>query len=224
MKNLLTLLVLASLSVFTSAYTKIKKPSAIAKQLIFPVTGNKSNIGSYWGDERDGGRRKHEGIDIFAARETPVVAISDGVIEFVGNDDIGGKTITLQPDEYEWEAYYAHLDKQYVSNGQRVKKGQLIGTVGNTGNARTTPAHLHFGIYTYDGAIDPLPYVKTSPKISSPVAGEKMETKTTSRSQKSSRTPSSNNPGNNKVLEREVKNAAVKVITGELMRRIKIRL
>ncbi|HYE54614.1 MAG TPA: M23 family metallopeptidase, partial [Chitinophagaceae bacterium] len=48
------------------------------------------------------------------------------------------------------------------------KKGQIIGTVGNTGNARTTPPHLHFGIYTWRGAINPLPYVKYSPKVTTP--------------------------------------------------------
>jgi murein DD-endopeptidase MepM/ murein hydrolase activator NlpD len=220
MKTCFTFLVLASLAVLTSSYKEVKKPSAIAKELYFPVAGNQSNVGSVWGDEREGGRRKHEGIDIFAAKGTPVVAISDGVIEYTGNDDIGGKTITLQPDDYEWEAYYAHLDVQYVSNGQRVKKGQLLGTVGNTGNARTTPAHLHFGIYTDNGAVDPLPYVKTSPKITSPVSADK--TQTTSRSQKPSSTKSTGTV--NKQIEKEVKSAAVKIVTGELLRRIKIRL
>ncbi|MEJ7627300.1 MAG: M23 family metallopeptidase [Ferruginibacter sp.] len=218
MKTILIFLVLAGLSVSTSSYTELKKPKAIAKELVFPIAG-KSNIGSYWGAERDGGKRKHEGIDIFAAKETPVVAISDGVIEYVGNDNIGGKTITLQPDDYEWEAYYAHLDKQFVINGQHVKKGQLIGTVGNTGNAKTTPAHLHFGIYTDNGAIDPLPYIQTSPKITTPVKGEPP---TTNRTQKSTETKAAKKNNKNKHLEIEVKTAAVKVITGELLRRIKI--
>jgi len=217
---------MASLSFVVSSYSnsKAKKsPSAIAKELYFPVAGSKSNIGSVWGQERDGGRRRHEGIDIFADKGTPLVAISDGVIEFVGNDELGGKTITFQPDDYEWEAYYAHLDKQYVRNGQRVKKGQLIGTVGNTGNAKTTPPHLHFGIYTESGAIDPLPYVKTSPKISAPVAvaNDEAQTKSTKRSTKNSTVKKS---PNGRVLETEVKTAATRIITGELLRRIRIKL
>lgn len=225
MKKLLTLFVLASLSVITSSYSnKAKKsPSAIAKELYFPVAGNKSNVGSVWGQERDGGRRRHEGIDIFANKGTPLVAISDGVIEFVGNDELGGKTITLQPDDYEWEAYYAHLDKQYVSNGERVKKGQLIGTVGNTGNAKTTPPHLHFGIYTENGAIDPLPYVKTSPKISAPVAVDKSDRQTSSTKRSSKNSTVKKSP-DGKILETEVKTAARRIITGELLRRIKIKL
>lgn len=218
MKSLLP--ALALLSVITSSYTKKEAPSVIAKQLVFPITGTKSNIGSYWGDERDGGRRKHEGIDIFATQGTPVVAISDGVIEFVGNDDIGGKTITVQPDDYDWEAYYAHLDQQYVISGERVKKGQLIGTVGNTGNAKSTPAHLHFGIYTDAGAVDPLQYVKTSPKITSPVPAEKTETKTTSQAPQRRGTPTAKKK-NGKQIETEIKNAAFNIIKGELLRRIK---
>lgn len=222
MKNLLILVVLAFLSIITSSYSskKAKSPSAIAKELYFPVTGSKSNIGSYWGADRDGGRRRHEGIDIFADKGTPLVAISDGVIEFVGNDELGGKTITFQPDDYEWEAYYAHLDKQHVKNGQRVKKGQLIGTVGNTGNAKTTPAHLHFGIYTEAGAIDPLPYVKTSPKIAAPVDVDKSETQRAS-TKKNAETKRSSNGS---VLGAEVKSAARKIIAGEILRRIKIRI
>ncbi len=213
---------LASLSIITSSYTKKENPSVIAKALVFPVSGTKSNIGSVWGDERDGGRRTHEGIDIFATRGTPVVAISDGEITFVGNDDIGGKNITLQPDDYEWNAYYAHLDQMFVSPGEHVKKGQMIGTVGNTGNAKSTPAHLHFGIYTYNGAVDPLPYVKTSPKLTSPVPAERSEAKkTTSTKQRTGSTVPKKKSGN-KEFETAVKNAAVKVITGELLRRIKI--
>ena len=55
--------------------------------------------------------------------------------------------------------YYAHLDSQAVSIGQTVKKGDIVGFMGNTGNAKTTPSHLHFGIYTGSGAIDPILYI-----------------------------------------------------------------
>ncbi len=195
-----------------------KSPAEIAKQNVWPVTGTKSTVGSVWGDERDAGKRRHEGIDIFSARGTAVVAICDGYIQVLGNDDIGGKNITLQPYEYEWNAYYAHLDQQYVVAGQKVKKGQLIGTVGNTGNAKTTPPHLHFGIYTNNGAIDPLPYIKTSPRISAPVQADKMETKTTT-TQKKLPTPVAKKSDTGKAIE-----SAVLVLTGELLRRIKIRL
>lgn|GEM_PF-2706882 len=149
----------------SSLNTVTLKP-AIKKneELAFPVSGNKSTIGSYWGDGRDAGKRKHEGIDIFAKKGTRVVAVCSGTVS-TGNGGIGGKTVWLQSDDYSWSAYYAHLDSQYVYNGQEVKRGDVIGTVGNTGNAKYTPAHLHFGIYTYTGAIDPYPIVHEAPKI-----------------------------------------------------------
>lgn len=154
-------------SITTFAATE-KPASAIARELIFPVSG-KSNIGSYWGDTRDGGARSHEGIDIFSPKGSAVVAVTDGYVLEVTEDGIGGKSVTIQSDDYSWRSYYAHLDEQKVVRGQVVTKGQLIGTVGNTGNAKTTPAHLHFGIYDGSTAMDPLPYVKTSPKIAAPV-------------------------------------------------------
>jgi murein DD-endopeptidase MepM/ murein hydrolase activator NlpD len=137
----------------------------VSKSLDFPVAGVRSNIGGFWGDSRDGGVRKHKGIDIFAKKGTPVVAVSDGVIVKKAKTPIGGKTLWLKPSRYTWTAYYAHLDKQLVKRGQRVHKGQVIGTVGNTGNARTTPSHLHFGIRPGKGWVNPLPYVNHSPKV-----------------------------------------------------------
>lgn len=126
--------------------------------MAFPINA-KADIGSFWGDERDGGKRRHEGIDIFARKGAAVVAIEDGVITSSEETKLGGKVLWLRPYGAWWRAYYAHLDQQLVPEGAHVKKGQLIGTVGNTGNARTTPPHLHFGIYTLTGAIDPLQYV-----------------------------------------------------------------
>lgn len=125
----------------------------------FPVSGAKARIGSFWGDSRDGGKRDHEGIDIFAPKRTPVVAIADGYISSVRDGGLGGKTVSLKPVGTNYSLYYAHLDEQLVQPGQFVKKGAVLGLVGNTGNARTTPPHLHFGIYTSGGAVDPFPFV-----------------------------------------------------------------
>jgi murein DD-endopeptidase MepM/ murein hydrolase activator NlpD len=143
--------------------------TAISKTLIFPVAGTKSKIRDLWGASRGGGIRKHKGIDIHATKGTPVVAITDGVIVEKDNTLIGGKTLWLKSAAHGWKAYYAHLDKQLVKEGQHVKKGQVIGTIGNTGNARTTPPHLHFGISGSKGWINPLPYVKNSPKVAAKV-------------------------------------------------------
>jgi peptidoglycan LD-endopeptidase LytH len=126
----------------------------------FPVAGKKSRIGSFWGADRDGGKRSHEGIDIFAPKRTPVIASADGIITRVKEGGIGGKVVWQRIAGKSISLYYAHLDEQLVQPGQLVKKGDTLGLVGNTGNARTTPTHLHFGIYTYGGAIDPLSFVK----------------------------------------------------------------
>jgi len=168
--SLLTLLVAVA---FISSSFKEKTPAvkkktsvaAISKTLAFPVAGKKSMVGSYWGASRGGGRRKHKGIDIFARKGTPVVALADGVISLKETTPVGGKVLWLNPSSHSWTAYYAHLDKQFVKEGQYVRKGQVIGTVGNTGNAKYTPSHLHFGIYTAAGPVNPLPYVKHSSKV-----------------------------------------------------------
>jgi hypothetical protein len=142
--------------------------------LAFPIAFNvKSSIGSFWGQGRDNGTRKHEGIDIFAPRRAPLVAAANGVVTRVEEYGLGGKIIFLNPDQEDYSLYYAHLDEQLVQRGQRVKTGDTIGLVGNTGNAQHTASHLHFGIYTNSGAVDPLPFVnrviKVPEKITAPL-------------------------------------------------------
>ncbi len=133
-----------------------------APTLAFPVPSSANpNIGSIWGDNRDAGARQHEGIDIFGPFRTPVVAAAGGYISQVSESKLGGKVIFMRPSGKDYVLYYAHLDSQVAREGQIVKVGDTIGLMGNTGNARTTPTHLHFGIYTNGGAIDPLPFVET---------------------------------------------------------------
>lgn len=142
--------------------TEFSLVAVIEPSLIFPVKGKGNQaIQSFWGAPRDGGRRKHEGIDIFAAKGTPVLASVDGRVSRVRNGGLGGKTVNVKASDGDYTLYYAHLDQQTVSRGQYVRAGDQIGTVGNTGNARTTPPHLHFGIYkTMQGPVDPLAWVK----------------------------------------------------------------
>jgi murein DD-endopeptidase MepM/ murein hydrolase activator NlpD len=164
--SLIAILVVAIVS-FSFIIRPSKKTSkkAIGKSLAFPVAGYRSHVGSFWGDDRDGGARSHEGIDVFAPMGTPVVAISDGIIIDKGVTPRGGRILWLQSSHHPMQAYYAHLNEWHVKEGEYVRKGQVIGTVGKTGNARTTPPHLHFGMYTEDGAVNPYPYVKHSPKV-----------------------------------------------------------
>ena len=135
---------------------------SVGPSLGFPVPGGR--IGSIWGDERDAGARSHEGIDIFAPKRTPAVAAADGVVNSVREGGIGGKVVFMRPSRKNYTLYYAHLDEQLVQNGQRVRAGDTLGLVGNTGNARTTPPHLHFGIYAVGGAINPFPFINPTIK------------------------------------------------------------
>lgn len=132
----------------------------------FPVAGGRnSSIQSRWGATRDGGRRSHEGIDIFAPRGTPVVAATSGRVTSTGNKGLGGKQVWVRDRERGNSLYYAHLDSIIAVPGMSVSPGDTLGLVGNTGNARTTPPHLHFGIYKgYRGAVDPFFYVAEAEK------------------------------------------------------------
>ena len=137
----------------------------------FPVSGaGNKDVQSLWAATRDAGKRSHEGIDIFAPRGTPLLAVSDGRISSTGDRGLGGKQIWLRDGLFGKTMYYAHLDSINVKKGQRVKLGDTIGFVGNTGNAKTTEPHLHFGIYNGStGPVNPFPYVKKAeiPEITS---------------------------------------------------------
>lgn len=138
----------------------------------FPVAGgNNQNVQSLWGAARDGGKRSHEGVDIFAPRGTPVIAVTNGRITSSGERGLGGKQVWLRDSERGQSLYYAHLDSIAPLGNARVKIGDTIGFVGNTGNARTTPPHLHFGIYRgYRGAVNPYPHIfqQEEPKFELP--------------------------------------------------------
>lgn len=131
-------------------------------QLAFPVEGHgMPAVQSFFGADRDGGSRSHHGVDIFARRGTPVLATSPGVVGSVDVTNLGGKVVWLRDGVRNANIYYAHLDSQYVSRGDRVQTGDTLGFVGNTGNARTTPPHLHFGIYRRgEGPVDPAPFLR----------------------------------------------------------------
>jgi murein DD-endopeptidase MepM/ murein hydrolase activator NlpD len=134
--------------------------------LAFPVDGaDRRAIWSAFGAERDGGRRAHRGVDIFAARGTPVVAATDGWVTRVETTRVGGNVVWMQPLFGNMRVYYAHLHEQWVEPGDFVTAGEPLGAVGNTGNAITTPPHLHFGVYVRQpgmrgGARDPAEFLR----------------------------------------------------------------
>ena len=131
--------------------------------LAFPVAGRDARVArSLFGAPRDAGRRSHHGVDLFAPKGTPVVAAAPGIVRRVGETDLGGNVVWLLDTRREQSLYYAHLDRQLVSAGDIVQVGDTLGLVGNTGNARSTPPHLHFGIYRRgQGPVDPLPFIDT---------------------------------------------------------------
>ncbi|MFW5884343.1 MAG: M23 family metallopeptidase [bacterium] len=141
---------------------------AATASLSFPVEGgDPGDILSFYGDGRDGGIRRHEGVDIFAPRGTRLLAASDSLVARVGERDRGGNIVTLYDEERDLMLYYAHLEEQLVEQGTRVRRGDVIGTMGNSGNAITTPPHLHIGLYQggwrYD--VDPWDYFVDPPRI-----------------------------------------------------------
>lgn len=132
------------------------------KVMVVPVDGlEPRQLVSTWHAPRSGGRR-HEGADLFAKKGTPVKSAVNGQVWRIGHDRLGGQVVWVL-GEGRTLYYYAHLDSfaDDLQVGDHVKRGDVLGTVGNTGNARTTPPHLHFGMYRvgWKGlrAVDPVP-------------------------------------------------------------------
>jgi len=145
---------------FSIALSVREAPQSVA----VPVAGvARRNLVDTWGGARSGGRR-HEGIDIFASRGTAVIAATEGIVASIGENRLGGRSVWVYGPGRQ-RHYYAHLDRyeETLSAGDRVAAGDVLGYVGNTGNAQGTPPHLHYGIYTMSGAINPYPLLKALP-------------------------------------------------------------
>ena len=141
--------------------------SITSQGYVFPVYGP-SGYGDTFGAPRSdvpGGW--HHGDDIFAPLGAPLLAVADGVVFSVGPNRIGGNRLWLQ-DKAGNQYYYAHLSAYtpLARNGTHVHAGDVLGFVGNTGDAAGGPYHLHFEVHPasllflgYDGAVDPTPYL-----------------------------------------------------------------
>jgi Peptidase family M23 len=144
------------------------QPPLTAGPYVFPVYGPHDFVdtfGAFRGDVQGGW---HHGDDIFASLGAPVLACADGTVFSVGWNNVGGNRLWLRDGQGN-EFYYAHLSaySPAARNGNRVKAGEVIGFVGNTGDAEGTAYHLHFEVHPvaylalgYDGAVDPTPYLK----------------------------------------------------------------
>lgn len=136
---------------------------ALPKALPIPVDGvTRAQIHNSWGTARDGGRH-HKGIDIFASRNTPIRSVTEGVVELKAMRGLGGQVVYIVgPGGY--RHYYAHLEEfGPQAEGDWVEAGEVIGYVGNSGNAAISSTHLHYGIYTSSGrAVNPFTYLRSS--------------------------------------------------------------
>lgn len=120
------------------------KAIELGPDLIVPVDGlSAESLSNNWGAARSEGRR-HQGIDIMAPHGAPVLAVADGEIVRFWNSELGGVSIYQADASGELVYYYAHLSARAgnIKEGDRVRQGQVIGYVGQTGNASTP--HLHF--------------------------------------------------------------------------------
>jgi hypothetical protein len=140
-------------------------------QMRFPLAGPRSFTDTF-GAPRDGGRL-HRGVDIFAEKLTPVVAVADGTVRNVSTGERAGRYIVLEHTDG-WSSYYLHLNNDSPGTddglqdervpgivvGARVAAGDPLDYVGDSGNAEETPSHLHFELHNPDGeAINPYPHL-----------------------------------------------------------------
>lgn len=135
------------------------------KKIAMPVQdASKSQIANTWHAAR-GTDRLHEGQDIFAAQGTPVRSATEGYIAIIGENTLGGRTVSVIGAGGR-VYYYAHLEAYapHLAEGDYVTTKTLLGYVGTTGNAAGTPPHLHFGVYAPGGAINPLPLISDRAK------------------------------------------------------------
>jgi len=154
-------------AVYAARLAAMPAPAALA----MPVAGVKpQQLRDTWHGARSEGR-KHEGIDIFAKRGTAVLSSTEGIVLRVGTNRLGGQVVwVLGPGGQ--RHYYAHLDSYLdVAPGMRVEEGRVLGYVGNTGNAKGTPPHLHYGVYEAGGAINPYPLLRGDLSAAAAAAG-----------------------------------------------------
>ena len=140
------------------------------RRLMIPVDGvSADQLTPQFSDTRAGSRR-HEAIDILAPRHTPVRATDDGTIARLFLSKAGGITVYQFDPTEQYAYYYAHLDRyaEGLREGQRVRRGDLLGYVGTSGNAPEGTPHLHFAIFRltadrrwWEGTpIDPYPILR----------------------------------------------------------------
>lgn len=127
---------------------------------VFPVQGMTWFEDSF-GADREGGKRRHEGTDLFGKEGTPIISSCGGKVEQIGWNRLGGERVGVRGDDGNYY-YYAHLEQisSTLAKGKRIEAGESVGSMGHSGDALTTPDHLHFGIELVNGQwINPYPFL-----------------------------------------------------------------
>lgn len=152
----------------------------------FPHAGEDTAFRDTWGAPRSGGRR-HTGTDILSPRGTRIVAVADGTVTFIGEQRLSGYCIKIE-HAGGWRTSYLHLNNDTVGTddgeggeeaafapgldvGDRVEAGQLIGWVGDSGNAEHTTPHTHFELIHHDEKLNPYEFLKVAWRRSGREAG-----------------------------------------------------
>lgn len=135
----------------------LQQPLPTENSLPSPLPGR--HLTDTWGGARSQGR-SHEGIDIFAPRGTPIQATTQGIVSKVGENNLGGRVVVIIGPGGAAH-YYAHLeDYADISPNDWVNSGDIIGYVGDSGNAKGTTTHVHYGIYINGSAVNPYPLLR----------------------------------------------------------------
>lgn len=144
----------------------------------FPHEGLDVDFANDWGRPRDDGARTHKGNDIFSPKMTPVVAVADGFVTFVGKSNRPGYQVRLRHANG-WDTWYFHLNNdtpgtddnrggvehafaEGLEKGMFVAAGTVIGYVGDSGNAEHTEPHTHFELHSYGKAVNPYRYLRAA--------------------------------------------------------------
>ncbi|MCP3936125.1 MAG: M23 family metallopeptidase [Actinomycetia bacterium] len=137
--------------------------AALPDDVVFPIAGDHNFIDTFLAPRMYGSAdaHRHQGTDVFAAEGTPLVAMERGIVVRIGQIRLGGNRFWLI-GESGARYYYAHLSGfAEIEEGQFVEAGTVVGYVGNTGNARTTPPHLHIQVHPDGGrAVNPYPLLR----------------------------------------------------------------
>lgn len=141
-----------------TTYLNQQKDRLAATPSVWPLQ-DRGHVSSAFGPRTSpftGRRQMHTGLDIAAPRGTPILAVADGVVTFSGNMAGYGRVVVIAHG-FGFKTFYGHNEKNNVRQGQRVKRGQAIGTVGNSGY--TTGSHLHYEVLVKDQPVDPFKYI-----------------------------------------------------------------